>query len=321
MRVGIIGCSINGAYLAYKLAKSGQDVTVFEGKKEPGGKACSGMVSERIWDFIPRNEELIENRIGSVEIRFPRKKITADFKPEMLVLNRAGLDRYVAGLAESAGAKIKFGHKVIKIISFKRSKPHLVADTGGRTVVQEFDRIIGCDGANSHMREHLKIGKPDFRVGIYANLNKKSAKNVVEVTPTRNGFKWKIPRGKTVEVGALEKTENIRKIFRRAKAAGMTSAIVPERLAFSKDRRFALCGDAAGLTKPWSGGGIIWGMTAADLLAESKLNVAKYNRKLEKHFGPKIFFSNIARRAVFLIGTKMPQLIPKNVYIDSDWLY
>ena len=321
MRVGIVGCSVNGAYLAYKLASGGHDVTVFEAKKEVGGKPCSGLVSERLWGFIPRNDSLIENRIDMTVIRFPKMKVTVEFSHPMLALKRGELDRYVADLAEKAGAKIKTGHRVTKIIALGKSKPHLVAENGGRTAVQEFDRIIGCDGANSVVRSYAKAGNPSIRLGIYATLKRKDKKNFVEVSPTQNGFKWKIPRGDTVEVGALERPERVKKMFRRAKSLGMHSAIIPEGLVVSKDKRFALCGDAAGLTKPWSGGGIIWGMTAADLLAASKLDTTKYNRSLERHFGPKIFFSRIARKAVFLAGTKLPFLLPKKVFIDSDWLY
>ena len=321
MRVGIVGCSINGAYLAYRLAKQGHDVTVFEEKSEIGGKPCSGLVSERIWDFLPKNERIVLNRVSEVEIRFPKKKVRISFRPEMLVVDRNLLDSYAAKLAAAAGAKIKLGHKAVKIISLGGSKPHLVAESGGRTHVQEFDRIIGCDGANSRIRGHLKAKKPLFRFGMYVVLKKKNRKNIVEVSPTENGFKWRIPRGETIEAGAIERPDKIKKIFRRAKALRRFSAIIPEGLCVSKDRRFALCGDAAGLAKPWSGGGIIWGLTAANLLAASKLNVAKYNRKLERHFGPKIFFSKLARKAVYLAGTKAPWLLPRNVFIDSDWLF
>lgn len=319
MRVGIVGCSINGAYLAYRLAKQGHDVTVFEEKDEIGGKPCSGLVSERIWYFIPRNDSLVENRISTVELRFPRKRVTVEFSPNMLAMDRNGLDRYVAQLAEKAGAKIKLGHRAVKIIAVGKSKPHLVAETDGKTVAQEFDRIVGCDGANSHIREQLKLTRPSFRLGMYKTLKRRGKKNIVEVTPTPDGFRWKIPRGATTEAGAMEKPDRMRASFRRIKV--YRAAIIPEGLVISKHKRFALCGDAAGLTKPWSGGGIIWGMTAADLLAGSGLDIAKYNRALERHFGPKIFFSKLARKAVYVTGTRAPFLLPRNVHMDSDWLY
>jgi flavin-dependent dehydrogenase len=321
MRVGIIGCSINGAYLAYRLTKDGHDVTVFEAKDEIGGKPCSGLVSERIWDFIPRNDSLIENKISAVELRFPNKKVEVEFSPNMLAVDRNGLDKYVAQLAEKAGAKIKLGHRAVKIIAVGKSKPHLVVETGGRTAVQEFDRIVGCDGANSFVREQAGAPRPSFRLGIYKTLKKKGKKGIVEVTPTSDGFRWKIPRGRTVEIGALEKPDKAKIAFKGPKQGRLRSAIIPEGLTVSRDNRLALCGDAAGLAKPWSGGGIIWGMIAANLLAASKLDIARYNRLLERRFGARIFFSRLARKTVYMLGNYAPFLLPRKAIMDSDCLY
>ena len=49
MKIGIVGCGINGSYLAWKLSKE-HDVMVFEKKKQIGKEVCSGIVSQRIWD-------------------------------------------------------------------------------------------------------------------------------------------------------------------------------------------------------------------------------------------------------------------------------
>ena len=182
MRVGIVGCGINGSYLAWKLSKAGHKVTVFEKKKRAGGKACSGMISERLWEFIPKNESLIENMIDSCVIRAPRKKVEICFSPRMLVINRGGLDRYVAELAEKAGAELLFGHNFVKIISAKKARPHIVSEANGKTVAKEFDVIMGCDGANSRVRRHAKTKKPRFRMGIYTFVRGKKHNSVEEAS-------------------------------------------------------------------------------------------------------------------------------------------
>ena len=327
MRIGIVGCSINGAYLAHKLAQKGHKVTVFESKKKIGGKACSGLVSERIWDFIPRNKAIIENEIRFVDVCFPKKRIEIRFRPKMLVLNRNKLDKYMASLAEKAGAKIRLGHRTVRMISLKKSRPQLVVETGGKTIVQEFDRIIGCDGANSKVRAQLGTNAPSFRLGMYTIMRKGKGqkKDRVKVIPTKYGFKWKIPQKRSMEVGAIEKAKTAKKAFRQIartkKKKKIFSAIIPEGLVTSNNKHFALCGDAAGLTKPWSGGGIIWGMTAAQMFIDTKCSVPKYNRKLRKYFGPKFVISRVARKLVIFAGNRMPWLLPKKVVMDSDWLY
>ena len=60
MKVAIIGAGICGLYLALKLSESGSEVTVFEKKEKIGKEVCSGLVSERILDFIPESQKLIQ---------------------------------------------------------------------------------------------------------------------------------------------------------------------------------------------------------------------------------------------------------------------
>jgi len=320
MRIGIIGCGIAGAYLGWRLSKLGHDVTIFEKKESVGGKACSGLISERLWKFVPKDSSLVENEIDIAEIHFPKKKVSLEFRPKMLVINRGALDKYVSGLAKKSGAEIILGEGLERMILPKKARPYVISDKGR---VEEFDRIIGCDGANSKVRESLGIKKPSFRLGIYTILNKAGGSNKVSVWPTKNGFKWKIPRGKKLEIGVIERPEESKRIFNSfaRKPKRIFAALVPEGLRVSKDGRVALCGDAAGLTKPWSGGGVIWALTAAEIFVRANCNVLKYNKMIESHFGSKILISKFARRAVYLIGEKMPWLIPKNIFIDSDWLY
>jgi len=135
LKVAIIGAGITGLYLAWKLSEQGHKVTVFEKKNKIGKEACSGLFSERILDFIPQSEPFIQNRIESVLIHFPKKNVKVKFSKPFLVVSHAELDRLVAGLAERAGAQI--------IMNQECSRLRL------QHFETEFDRVIGCDGANS----------------------------------------------------------------------------------------------------------------------------------------------------------------------------
>src|SRR3989344_1182599 len=237
MKVAVIGCSVNGAYAAYALSKAGHDVTVFERKTKIGGKACSGLVSERIWNFIPRNDELLENEVNSVKINFPKKTVHVIFKPKMLALNRGGLDEYTAKIAKEAGAEIKFGHSFVGLENGNGMK--VKVDAGNGVEEHNFDFVVGCDGSLSPVRKIVANVQPNYRLGMYCYSHEDSGQDWADVWSTQFGFFWRIPRGDHSEYGVIERPDIARKGFEHfAKEKGINvgqvfSAVIPEGLCLS----------------------------------------------------------------------------------------
>jgi len=322
VKIGIIGCGINGAYLAWRLSEE-HDVTVFEKRREIGKEVCSGLVSERLWDFIPKNNKIIQNIIKEIIVHFPKKNIVLKLYPEMMVLNRILLDKYVAELARKNGAKILLSSEVEKVFYVKNVKPQISVSRE----IFEFDYLIGCDGYSSLTRKVIGINEPDYRLGIFTYVSKKNKSNKINVYALRNGFSWIIPRGSKTEYGVLEKVNIAKNEFqkfcktKRIKPRKIYSHIIPEGLVQASKRRVVLCGDAIGLTKPWSAGGIIWGLMADEILVNNFPNFKKYNTKLRKFFEPKIFFFKITEKIGRYLGKNLPYLLQKEVLFDSDWIF
>ena len=342
MKVAIVGAGICGLYLGWKLAEKGQDVTIFEKRDRIGKEVCSGLFSERIFDFAPECKKLVQNRITSCLICFPKRTIKIRFSKPFFVISHYQLDNLTADLAEKAGAKIILNRN---IRSYELSM-----------FQEEYDRIIGCDGANSVIREGLGLPAPNFwlatRGFIYPSAAKggdermfidpeKNSVDHVETWPQKSGFIWKIPRGNETEYGIIypigAKGGKERKFFdekpKRAKALfeefltkkGLqpertNSAIVPQGLIIPKNPKVTLCGDAAGLTKPWSGGGVIWGLTAANLLLKNFPDFIEYQKAAKRFFLPKIILSKAAKKLVYFLGFNLPWFLPKNPKIESDFL-
>lgn len=305
MKIAIIGGGICGLYLAWKLK---EDVVVFERKKEIGDNVvCSGLFSERILGFIPQSRQLIENKINFVLIHFPKKTIKVAFSRPFLVMDHSKLDKMVFSLAEKKGAQICLNKKI-------------------ESMPEGFDKIIGCDGFDSFVRKNLKLNNLKYRLGIQGFIAEKDASDFVEVWPQKNGFIWKIPRGEKTEYGIIEDIESANILFskfltdNKIDIKEIKSKIIPEGITISSQNNIALCGDAAGLTKPWSGGGVIWGLTAADILINAFPDFKKYGKKTKKFFGFKIFRSKLMVKLVYFLGFKMPWILPNKAKIESDFL-
>ena len=322
MKIGIVGGGINGTYLAWKLAKE-HDVTLFEKRTSVGKRVCSGLVSERLWDFIPESKKILQHKIDKITLHFPQKTVTLDLFPDMLVLDRMKLDKYVLSLAEEAGATIELGKEVKKVYQLRGMKPQL--SVSGK--IYEFDYILGCDGYFSIVRDSIGIKSPKYRLGIYTYVNKKSDSKIVDVYPTENGFFWKIPRKTKTEYGVLESAQLAKKTFNKfckrfkVKPKKIYSYVVPYGLTDPQKGKIALCGDVIGLTKPWSGGGVIWSLKADDILVKTFPNFINYHDKLRRYFEAKIFFSKVIEKMGRFVGYKFPQLAPSEIYFDGDWVF
>jgi len=313
MKIGIIGGGINGLYLAWKLSEKNHQVTVFERKKQIGENAvCSGLFSQRILDFIPQSQNLIKNRINHVLIHFPKKTIRVDFSKEFLIMDHGQLDQLVASLAQKSGAKLILGQTINKI-------------------PDGFDRIIGCDGANSFIRKSLGLKEPKYKLGVLGFTETRSLlvsrdrvsgglEDYVEVWPAKTGFFWRIPRGENIEEGAIKSLNFLKEPPKKEIKQGEQAKVIPQGLIIPNHSSITLCGDAAGLTKPWSGGGVIWGLFAADILLKTFPDFKKYRKSVRRFFIPKIIISKLGMKLVYFAGFKTPWLLPKKTGIESDFL-
>ena len=312
MKVAIVGAGINGLYLAWKLAEKGHQVTVFEKREKIGKEVCSGLFSEKILEFIPQSKNLIQNEIKSVLIHFPRRTLKIKFAKKFLVMNHFELDNLVANLARKYGVQILTENNV--------TKQDLVI------LQNSFDRIIGCDGALSEVRKNLGLKKPQFRLGIQGFMTENPPGDLVEAWPVKDGFVWKIPRRNAAEYGIISSLAEAKKIFddfcqkNNLKLQDIKSALIPQGLILPKGAKITLCGDATGLTKPWSGGGVTWELMATDILLKNFPDFIKYKKAVENFFSLKILFSKAVTRLVYFLGFEIPWFLPKEFKIEGDFL-
>ena len=312
MKVAIIGGGVCGLYLAQKLAQAGNETEVFEQKNFIGKTCCSGLFSDRLFDFIPESRELVENKINRCLIHFPKKKVEVKFRRNFFVINHARLDQLIAGLARRTTAKIRLGKKI--------------TGTAAIDLSNDYDRVIASDGALSETRTLLGLKKPELYLGIQGFVEKDDDADFVETWALKDGFIWKIPRGKNQEYGVMATPGLAAKVFegfleeRSLSVTDLKSALIPQGFALPNNEKITLCGDASGLTKPWSGGGVVWGLTQAGFLLKNFPDFLKYRKEALRFFIPEIAVASLAKKTVYGLGFNLPDFLPKNSVIDGDFI-
>lgn len=310
--VAIIGAGIIGCYLGLRLCEKGFKVTVFEKNNHHWPKPCSGLISERIKDFIPITEDIYLRKIESILVHFPPKDINLKLFPPLLLFDRTRLDNFVFNLAEKSGVKFIFGKEI-------------------KLPLRGFFRIIACDGAMSYTRDFLRLPKPELRLGVQFLIKEETQTQEIEIWPKvfnkkEYGFLWKIPKNNTAEYGGIGpaglikseiesflKKENIDVINGEWKAH-----LIPQGIKLPTSQEITILGDAAGMTKPTTGGGVIWGLKATDILVNNFSDFSKYKKEIEKFFRFKELKGNLMVYLARTFGQNFSFFLPKSLTIDAD---
>ena len=277
----VVGAGPAGSRFARTAAAGGADVLVFEQGQVGKPLACSGHVSTDIWEFTPpgAREKLLQNEIYGARFHLDGSDSRAyEFYkdgPVSNVIDRVGLDRVLAEAAREAGADLREHHTVVGVTEHR---DHVTVEVRGPDGVatHEAKMVAGCDGPQSRVRRELDLPEPDELLhGVLGFNDQADHQDFVDVHLTvPRFFAWRIPRGEAgVEygLGIAADSADARERFDalvadygadvHRRCSGLIPVGPPRRVT---GRRSFLVGDAAAQTKPFTGGGIRYGMTAAD---------------------------------------------------------
>jgi geranylgeranyl reductase family protein len=263
----VIGAGPVGAFSAACLEK-GMDLVVLERERGLGHKACSGLISTGLDKFVKPRNEWIDSKVKGAVMHSPggkelvlKKKGTAAY-----VIDRPAFDRWVASRVKS---DIMFSTEA-RAVDVK--KDHVEVRTNKGTVKARL--LVDCSGAMSIGARKLGARPEEMLNGLTAIVDKPDSGDFVEMWFDRkklaDGFLWRIPRGDSVEYGAIGKSVNFRQLesFFKIRDYKKGAAPIPMGLVKTFGERMLLIGDSACQVKPWSGGGIIYGFTAAGIAAD-----------------------------------------------------
>ena len=284
----IVGGGPGGLFAAARLAREGHDVAVVEEHRAIGQPVhCTGVLAHEALGELQLPRGVILNSLSTARFHSPSGYHLSYTTPttEALVIDRVAFDQQLAGRAAAAGAALISGARVAAIrIDADRAE----LDTHDGVTMRARAVVLAC-GASYVFQRRFGLGMPPV------HLN--SAQLEVPATRTGDvevyfgsdiaprGFAWAVPvtrpGGHHVRIGLMcdgDAAAHFRQVLQRlgpswgvaADACGsprrrlLPLAPIPRTYA----NRLLVIGDAAGLVKATTGGGIYYSIVSGDIAAE-----------------------------------------------------
>ncbi len=259
---------------------------------------CSGLFSidglEGLREFVDYKKTII-NKMHGATIDFAGVKLNIDAKKDVAyVCNRAKFDAILAENAEAEGAKIVYGKRV---------------ENGDF----QSNNIIGADGPNSFVASYFGFPRIYKFVSTLQGNVKYCAENphAVELFFSNSAFPgffgWIIPHneeesefgcGVVLPNNVSDAFARLLKIKKIRKIPKISSAVIPiearsKTALATNSKNILLVGDAAGQTKPTTGGGVIFGGNCAKLAGKYYNDPLNYELSWRFMIGPDIFAQSL----------------------------
>lgn len=286
--VAIIGGGPGGLTAARRLSADGKSVTVLEEHDRIGAPVhCTGVLAADVIASMDLPGDAVLNPLSTVRFVAPAGH-SFDYTTattEAVVIDREKFDAALARRAAAAGTTIARGQRVISIEPDADGVDVGLADGAS---LRARAVILAC-GANYAFQRRLGLGMPStFLQSAQLELPADHMGDVEihfgsEVAP--KGFAWAVPvkraSGSFARIGVMAEGDAgafFSRMLGRVRerwSVAVPDALAPRRRMLplaSVTRTYAdrvlVVGDAAGLVKPTTGGGIYYSVVSGEIAAE-----------------------------------------------------
>lgn len=330
-QVAILGGGITGSFLGKELAEEGLKVCIIERSQNAGKSSCSGVVSDKIHDFIS-TAGFEENRLEGLEVNLPKSKFS--LKSETIVLNRDKLDPELLKKASESGSEVLSGTEALDI----KIKNNVVLKTSDGKIKSGI--FVDCSGVSSFLPRKMNLSgnKEMYSSALtrieYRDESKDKSEIYLNRRYSKEFFAWKIPREEKIEYGVITKGNAINSLKEFLKDRERSESKIlnhPIQTGSQKsvtERALAL-GESACQVKPLSGGGIIYGLKCSHIAKKAILKSIEmdkfdenflereYEDKCREEIGDGIRLQRKLKKALY--GNDFKELYFPEVEIDVDY--
>ena len=323
----VVGGGPAGLYCALLLAEAGFDVAVVEEHDTLGIPThCTGVVADELSDLFKVPESLILSRPTTCVMVSPSGRTFTFSSAEegIAVIDRGEFDRELGDAATRAGVQITCGLQVARI----RPEQACVRVLGSDGAALSARTCVIACGVRYGLQRQLGLGLPSlFLHSAQLEVDANIPDSVVELHVGREtapeGFAWVVPllRGGCTwaKVGIMmrgDAASHLQRFLSQRGLAGRMASVPPEPMrrllplgpaSPTYGHRVLAVGDAAGLTKPTTGGGIFYSLFSGRLAAETLIRALRddrlsrgdlhvYEARWRAQLGPHLYISSYLRR-------------------------
>ncbi len=294
----IIGGGPIGCYTAHLLAREGIEVLVLEEHPSIGEPPhCTGVIGAEAFGKFELPEEAILGGLSSATF-FSPGGLKAEFStpsPVAFVVDRVRFDQGIACKARSSGAAFLLNCQAMDVQESPGAL-RVIARCNGGTKELKARLVILADGPGYALQRRLGMGSPpEYLQSAQVEVEVEGVNSVEvyfgqELAP--GSFAWIVPfrrgDGLWARIGLTTKrevTNYLKRVLDHPSIKGRVKGLVSHLRARSiplkpLPKTYAsgvlVVGDAAGLCKPTTGGGVYFGLICSEIAA--KVAASAFNR-------------------------------------------
>ena len=272
MRVVIIGAGVSGLSLQHFLYKQGIEALIIDSKKKLGLPIRdTGLISNTTFKFFPSiKDKVVEEVFDESEFVFSEFSIRfSSKKSRMYMVKRDKLDQEIFNQTKTLASepKILLGKRVIGI----NPEENFVVLDGGKQI--RYDILVGADGTYSIVTRTFGLDENVRYIVSQEAIFRTKAKQEKKIRMffsdeySKEHFLWKIYYDKKIKIGYMDRFvnkqfSNLVSSIKEKKIEEYADMIKIGRVKLVKNNVLVV-GEAAGLLKPFSMGGISYGVVSS----------------------------------------------------------